>query len=67
MILATAVSASSVCVSCADAVTSRSLTWFIQNLGGGGGQGLFYDFFSLYFDIEWHEVKIFQIRTWKGV
>ena len=37
MILATAVSASGVCVSCADAVSSRSLTWFIQNLGGGGG------------------------------
>ena len=37
MILATAVSASGVCVSCADAVFSRSLTWFIQNLGGGGG------------------------------
>ena len=54
MILATAVSASGVCISCADAVTSRSLTCFIQNLGGGGGgkQGLFNDFFSLYFDIE---------------
>ena len=34
---------------------------------GGGEQGLFKDFFFLYFDIKWHEVKIFQIRTSKGV
>ena len=32
----------------------------------GEKQGLFKDFFFLYFDIEWHKVKIFQIRTWKG-
>ena len=57
MVLATAVSASGVYVSCDDAVTSRSLTWFIQNFffffGGGGGTRTFQ---GLLFPVLWHRM-----------